>query len=195
MFLASVGKWCNMPESTPFKQYLLVRDKWDKGLHIQGESKERGRKELTLYCCKPGFLTESCRRKERVLETTCGQYNEEWLGSCAPGTGILSVCWMGTHSLSGSLDTGRFVYPGRWCWGAEALAVGGWASLSKSTSIGFMKVLESQRARNMRRSPKTPLPLTFLEKSGSYFKVTSTASGQRSRELSLLLLTWPYLKS
>lgn len=83
---------------------------------------------LRLYCCKPGSLTETHRRKERALETTCGQHNEEGLGSRAPGTGILSVCRMGTQSLSGSLDTGCFVYPGGWCQGAEVFAMGGCAS-------------------------------------------------------------------
>lgn len=65
----------------------------------KGEAGKNGKKKnhnsiacLRLYCCKPGFLTKSCRKKERVLETTCGQYNEERLGSCVPGTGIHSLC-------------------------------------------------------------------------------------------------------
>lgn len=38
------------------------------------------------------------------------------------------MCRMGTQSLSGSLDTGRFVYPGGWCRGAEVFAVSGCTS-------------------------------------------------------------------
>lgn len=111
-----------------------------------------------------------------LRNTACCQCNEECLGDCARGTGLLSLCVQNRKSRTLALWT---VTTQRVLDADAPLAMGEWAGEWWHRHLGWLHgSISEQEDREHERilhELQNSTPLTLLEQAGSDFEVASSA--------------------